>query len=150
MELHFRSCHTPDKQPSKMSTHWLPFTLLPPGTWDIRQVVEHYRKAAHDFPTGFQGRDIDMARLEKIKSLNPVRCYIGKESWHGYVVFEFKNSQRVVLECPIEGNATYILSGNWKAMVYHTKAELRQEYANRYTKVVHKGAWLDRIRQALR
>ncbi len=90
-----------------------------------------------------------MSRLEKIASLSPVRCYIGKEAWHGYVVFEFKNAGRVVLECPIEGNATYVLSGDWKIMVNHTKAELRQEYANRYTRIVHKGAWLDRIRQAL-
>jgi hypothetical protein len=146
------SCHPPGNQAKSLHvpTHRLPFVLLPPGTWDIRQVVEHYRKMSHRFPAGLNGREIDRSRLEKIESLSPTRCYIGKESWLGYVVFEFMNSNRVVLECPIEGNATYILSGDWKAMVNHTKAELRREYANRYTKVVHKGCWLDRIRQALR
>jgi hypothetical protein len=78
--------------------------------------------------------------LEQIKALKPVRCYIGKDSWLGYVVFEFTHSASVVLECPIEGNATYVLSGDWKAMVGHTKAELRHRFANRYTRIVHKPA----------
>ena len=50
---------------------------------------------------------------------------------------------------PWEGNATYVLTGDWKRMVGHSKAYLRQEYPNSYTKVVHKGDWLDRVRYAL-
>jgi hypothetical protein len=112
--------------------------------------VEHYRQAAHNLPASFSGRRIDESRLVKIASLKPVLCYTGKESWYGYVVFTFKNSNRVVLECPVEGNAIYILSANWKELVSRTKAEIRQDHAARYKKVVHKGDWLDRIRQALR
>jgi hypothetical protein len=33
-------------------------------------------------------------------------------------------------------------------MVGHTKSEIRDEFADRYTKAVHKGAWLGRIREA--
>jgi hypothetical protein len=152
MELHFTSCHPPADQAKSLQigTQRLPFVLLPPGTWDIRQVVDHYRKVSHELPAGLNRRHIDWSRLEEIKSLKPVRCYIGKDSWLGYVVFEFTHSACVVLECPIEGNATYILSGDWKAMVGHTKSELRHEFANRYTKVVHKGGWFDRLRAALR
>jgi hypothetical protein len=151
MDLHFRNCHPADdkSKSSQVTTERLPFVLLPPGTWDIAQVVEHYRKVSNNLAGGFNGRNIDWSRLEEIESLRPVRCYVGKESWLGYVVFEFMNSNRVVLECPIEGNATYILSGDWKAMVGHTKAEIRHDFADRYTKVVHKGDWLYRIREAL-
>jgi hypothetical protein len=46
------------------------------------------------------------------------------------VVFEFGYSRRVVLECPIEGNATYILSGNWKKQVGHSKLYLRTNAAS--------------------
>jgi hypothetical protein len=128
----------------------LPFVLLPPGQWDIGQVVEHYRKESHNLPAGFGDRKIDWTRLEDIGSLNPARCHIGKESWLGYVVFEFTDTDRVILECPIEGNATYILSGDWKETVYHTKAELRFEFIGRYQRIVHKGDWLLRVCDALR
>jgi hypothetical protein len=127
----------------------LPFVLLPPGQWDMGQVVEHYRKQSHHLPGGFGDRKIDWTRLEDVGSLNPVRCHIGEESWLGYVVFEFTNTDRVVLECPIEGNATYILSGDWKETVYHTKAEVRFEFIGRYQRIVHKGGWLLRVRDAL-
>ena len=150
--LHLLSCRPADDQVRSfhVPTHRLPFILLPPGEWDFRDVVEHYRKASHTFPTGLLGRQIDNSRLEKIASLRPLSCYIGKESWSGYVVFEFSGSNCVVLECPFEGNATYVLWGDWKAMVGHTKAEIRSEFENRYTKIVHKGDWLPRIREALR
>ncbi|MBX5495755.1 MAG: hypothetical protein IRZ15_10515 [Bryobacteraceae bacterium] len=152
MELHFKNCHPPEHEAERTSliTQRLPFVLLPPGTWNIQQVIDHYRRVSHDLPSGLNGHRIDWSRLEDIESLNPAACYVGRESWLGYVVFEFAHSQRVVLECPIEGNATYVLSGDWKLMVGHTKAELREEYEGRYTKVVHKGDWLYRVRQALR
>ena len=35
-------------------------------------------------------------------------------------------------------------------MVGHTKAVIRREFEKRYTKVVHKGEWLSRIREAQR
>jgi hypothetical protein len=34
-------------------------------------------------------------------------------------------------------------------MVSRTKAEIRRGFADRYKKVVHKGDWLDRIREAV-
>src|SRR5882724_5108944 len=55
--------------------------------------------------------------LEQWKKLRPAKCYIGNELWDGYVVFEFGSTKNVVLECPVEGNATYVLSGEWKCMV---------------------------------
>ena len=59
--------------------------------------------------------------------LAPLRCYIGNESWDGYVVFEFRDSNSVVLECPFEGNATYILPADWKIMAGH-KPWMRMRY----------------------
>jgi hypothetical protein len=128
----------------------LAFELLPPGSWSIDDVIAYYRREAAYFPTDLSGRAIEWQRLSGIKTLRPKECYIGTDSWLGYVVFTFGYTKRVVLECPIEGNATYVLSGNWQSMVRRTKRELREDYPNQYIKVVHKGHWLGRVQNSLR
>lgn len=127
----------------------LSFELLPPGSWDIEDVIQHYCREAENLPSDLYGREMQYERLIKIKTLKPQKCYIGTELWLGYVLFEFQYTDRVALECPIEGNATYVLSGNWKQMVRHSKQYIRRYYSKKYTKVVHKGDWLDRVRNAL-
>ena len=151
-ELHRLKCRRPvvKVKPLNIPTQRLPFTLLPAGQWKLRDVIGHYRNASYNFPTGLLGRTIDESRLLKIGTLTPLQCYIGNETWSGYVVFEFAYSDSVVLECPFEGNATYILPSDWKTMAGHTKDEIRRLFENRYTKVVHKNDWLSRIREALR
>ena len=122
----------------------LPFELLPPGSWDIEDVIAYYHREAKEF-----AREIQLNRLTAIISLGPIKCYVGTELWVGYVVFEFSESGRVVLECPVEGNATYVLSGDWKKMVGHSKFYLRTNFSHNYTKIVHKGDWLARVKTAL-
>jgi len=61
---------------------------------------------------------------------------------------DFKRTPNVVLECPFEGNSTYILDKNWKRKVSRTKQYVREHY--NYGKIVHKGEWLDRVRDSLR
>ncbi len=126
-----------------------PFELLPPGTWDMNDVIAHCRRAVARPNTTFQHHEIDPQRLEKIGYLRPSRCSVGKNGWQGYVLFEFSWTDRVVLECPLTGNATYVLSGNWNRMIGRTKEYLRTRYSKECTKVVHKGDWLSRIRKAL-
>jgi len=123
------------------------FELLPPGTWDIDDVIAYYQREAHRIPTDLAGREIQWTRLKALKSLNPTKCYVGTELWLGYVLFEFSRSSRVVLECPVYGNATYVLSGNWKKMVGHTKRYIRK-FSPGCRKIVHTGKWLARITTA--
>ena len=98
-------------------------------------------------PAGFKGKVPDWQRIREIKKLKPVKCYVGKKMWEGYTVYTFRRTTNVVLECPFEGNATYILGENWKSKVRHTKQYVRQHY--KYNKIVHKGEWLDRVRDSL-
>ena len=137
MDLHFESVHA----------ERLPFILLPPGTSDMQHVLDYYRGLSRDF---LAGRRIDWSRLEKIESLGPNRRRIGRDSKIGYVLFEFPYSDRVVLECPIEGNATYILWGDWERMARLTKAEIRRDFPQQHVRVVHRGDWFHRIRRAVR
>ena len=125
------------------------FELLPPGKWDIEMLIKHFEREAAHLPFEINKGDLQPHRLREIKKLEPEECYIGTEGWLGYVVFTFKHSAKVVLECPIEGNATYVLKGNWKPMVRNSKKELRSRYPHRYKKIVHKGDWFSRIRSAL-
>lgn len=128
----------------------LPFELLPPGSWDISHLIEHYRLASANRGPALQGRVIDWQRLEKLSQLGPQSCYVGKDGWDGYVVFGLADTRRVVLECPIEGNATYILSGEWRRAVEHTKQYLRDSCPEFCGRVVHRGDWLKRIRRTLK
>ena len=134
---------------SKIPVESLKFELLPPGTWSISDVIAHYRREKERLHEGSGGQIIDTMRLISMSALRPEKCYVGSEQWLGYVVFEFTETDKVVLECPIEGNATYVLSGDWKSMVGHSKQYLRENYPDRCTKVVHKGDWLNRVRAAL-
>jgi len=81
--------------------------------------------------------------------LEPDKCYIGTEKWRVYILFEFLSKDKIILECSIEGNATYILTGDWDQMVQHSKYYLRQNYPDRCVRIVHKGNWLDMVRDAL-
>jgi hypothetical protein len=148
-----------DQVPSKLlvSSAGVPverfsFKLLPPGTWDIDDVIKHYHREADRFPADLAGRKIDEGRLRAMRSLNPCKCYVGTESWLGYVVFEFLWSSRVVLECPFEGNAIYVLWGDWKRMVTHTKHYIWRNFPQNYSRIVHrgKGGWLAQTRGALK
>lgn len=134
--------------PPEIPVERFSFQLLPPGSWEIDDVVRHYRQQAQSHP-GLFANVIDYGRIEAMKSLRPIKCYIGQKVWNGYVVFEFEGTSRVVLDCPVEGNAIYVLSGDWKRMVRRTKKYLRTKYPNDCTRIVHKGEWLERVRYAL-
>ena len=150
--LHSLSCNPSNRRPGALDipVSQLGFTLLAQGAWNIQDVIKHYRNQSHALPVDLQGRKIDNSRLEKMASLRPLRCYIGKESWSGYLVFEFPATSRVVLECPFEGNATYVLSGDWKSMVRHTKLEMRRKFPLSHVRVVHSSDWFAKLRSSLR
>lgn len=54
-----------------------------------------------------------------------------------------------MLECPLEDNATYVLWGDWKSMIGYSKGDIKRKFESRHTKIVHKGEWLHRIREAI-
>lgn len=135
--------------PPKLPVVQLAFKLLPPGSWQISDVLNYYRAQTGGKHRLFGGRTIEPERLEALMKLRPIKCYTGERRWRGYVIFEFAGSNRVVLECPIAPNATYVLSGDWERMVRETKATLLREYPMYVTRIIHKGDWLEDIRYAL-
>lgn len=152
MDRHMATSHTWGEAWTPLgSTHKLPFELLPPARDGIRNIIERYKKQSRDHHRSLSGEH--MERLEYIDSfcslIGPVEHHIGKKSWKGYVVFVFQHNDRVVLESPQLGNATYLLEGNWREMISATKAELRSEFSHLVERVFHIDSWKDNIRHAL-
>jgi hypothetical protein len=125
------------------------FVLLPPSSEGLREVIERYRKLTRSHPHSLMGVDFEWERLEQIEHLNPIARYVGTKSWKGYVVFEFQHSDRVILECPKSGNATYILEGNWREMISASKRDLRSEYMHQCTRIIHCSDWINRVKNAV-
>jgi hypothetical protein len=151
MEGHLARHHAPKHLSDAPSapTDAFPFELLPPGVKEVWLAIERKRKRSRAHPNSLGGRQLDMSRFEQIELLNPVERHVGEKSWWGYVVFEFARTNRVVLECPFEGNAVYILPGDWKRMIRLNKAEIRSEHEDECTRVFHTGNWIARVRKAL-
>ena len=133
----------------EMPVKYLDFELLPKELSDISGIITQIKRILSKDTLGNQEQIIDETRMEKIKSLNPEKCYIGSVKWGGYILFDFPSKRKAILEFPVKGNATYILTGDWREMVKHSKYYIRQNFPNRYHKIIHKGNWLVRIRQCL-
>lgn len=124
-----------------------PFVLLPAGS--LFDAIDFYRKLPRRHSHSLVDAKFDWSRLEQIESFNPIARYVGLKSWKGYVVFEFQHSDRVILECPKAGNATYILSGEWRGLISATKAELRSEYRHLVTRIIHTSDWQRHVKQTV-
>lgn len=96
----------------------------------------------------------DKSRLSSIEEkLNPIECFIGKDEFEGYIVYCFDWTKKVILECPIYGNATYIISKgkhSWKEIAKASKWEARTTYSEQVTVINHSETWLERLEQNLR
>jgi hypothetical protein len=132
------------------SARRFPFVLLPAAKGLFRETVEKYIiSSARTRPFGLIDDSYDYERLSRIEDLGPIACYVGVRLWKGYAAFEFQHSDKVILECPRTGNATYILSGEWRRMISIAKAELRSEYRHLVTRVFHTSGWEVLVRRAV-
>jgi hypothetical protein len=121
--------------------------FLPPGKWGIDQIVDHFEENRREIEAN--GRTVELNRIHEINSLGPTSVMIGKKGWLGYVTFSFAFTEKIVLECPVKGNAVYILSGkDWQRLARKTKAEVRRSRSF-WKKVVHKNEWLERVKRHL-
>jgi hypothetical protein len=100
-------------------TRQLPWRLLPPGELFVEGLRRHY--------DGLQRRNPEIRygpeRLETALSLGPEERYVGAGEFDGYVVFTYPGTERVLLECPVYGNAVYVLGSDWKRLSKQSKAQ---------------------------
>lgn len=129
---------------SSVTTKHVFWQILPPGEYTFDRIIGHYQH--------LRSLDneiiIDKQRLELIYSLKPSELYIGSDEFKRYVVFYFDQACKAVLECPIFGNAIYVIDGGWKYLSQLTKAEL-MDYPDEVQRITHKGDWFSRLKKIL-
>jgi len=130
----------------------LSWQLLPEGEWLFSELTNHFRQL-NTIPK-WKNKPFDEERLRKIeKFLKPKKCYIGKDEFDGYVVYCFNWTQHILLECPVYGNAIYIIKQGkftWQEIAKATKWEARTKYSSQVKVINHSETWLERLEQSLR
>ncbi len=125
----------------------LPWMLLPPSDNATGILVAHFRKLEKKIR--WTGKIFDVSRLKRIEQLRPSRRYVGEDGFEGYIAYCFYRTKRVVLECPIYGNATYVLTDDWQTISKLSKWEARHEHSNQVIVIRHNETWFDRLRSNL-
>lgn len=125
--------------------HWRP---LPPDEATSTKIHRHY----HD-RLSHEGRldKFDEDRLDKVTKLPYVEWWVPTEGFGGfdaYSIISFAHTDKVLLECPIYGNAAYVINAAedvWREM---TKQDLTD--SGLAVRVPHQGQnWDAKIRRAL-
>ena len=122
--------------------HW---EILPPGEHPFPRILEYCERLKDKD----QHRRIDSERLRLIEKLGPTGIYRGLAEFDGYFVFSFSELDTAILDCPVVGNAVYLIRGDWAALSRLTKAELLTEQSEKVTRVVHSGDWFSRVKMLI-
>ena len=124
-----------------------PFPLLPGGISDSKREFDRHRS---DITKKWEAELLDWERIRELELLKPIGPgRPGQGGWSDYCLYEFAGSNFVVLETPVRNNATYILGANWLTMISLTKSEIRAEFKGKYTKIVHRTNWRERVEKTL-
>lgn len=148
LQENFGTCDiVPEGEPleERKSYKKLSWEILPPGWWRDKTQIEKLKEKLGD-----RQSQLFMERLEYIESLNPLERYEGR-SYLGsrlYYVFVFKKA--ILAECPMFGNAAYLLKGDkmasWQEIFAQTKKIALNEGA---TRILHMGDWKKRLSKVL-
>jgi endogenous inhibitor of DNA gyrase (YacG/DUF329 family) len=123
----------------------LPWIILEPGENSFERIMQFFRELqAVNYHIEY-----DLQRLRDVYSLAPTEIYIGLHEFNGYIVFYFSGLHKAVLECPVTGNAVYIIQGDWKKLSRLSKTELVNYHSEEVVRVIHTGNWFGRLRQSL-
>ena len=128
------------EQPEKLG-----WRLLPPGEHPFAEIVRHYQ--------GLRGAnariEYEVERLNRVYHLGPSSTFIGLDQFEGYIVFYFAHSQIAVLECPVVGNAIYVIRGNWRVLSGLSKVQLLRRHRQNVVRIVHTGNWFPKLKALL-
>lgn len=121
---------------------WRP---LPRGAADVTTVRRAYAGLQREgWLEGF-----DQERLDKALSLNPDRWYVGSEGFDGYSIFTFGDTKKALMECPIYGNALFVIGSGWERWSRMTKQELRADKSGEVVRIEHRRDWFEKVKKEL-
>jgi hypothetical protein len=138
-----------EMEAEKDSFEVLPWALLPPDHTTFALLMAYYKSIEKELLSKHRG-NVDEERLKKVTSLKPDRVYRGSDGFHGYTVFEFDRYEKVILECPVYGNAVYFLyKDSWKSQARKSKQYIRENFPGSWGRVRHTESWFRRVREEL-
>lgn len=119
----------------------LPFEIAAPGERTNEHVYAYYREVLRRG----QIAHFDQDRLDKILALPRSGLLKGKAGFYGYIVLQFAHTEKVLLECPVVGNALYVLDSGEERLLRRNKQEhIASDEAKR---IFHTGDWYERVKR---
>ena len=123
----------------------LNWEILPPGDWNTKRIQEYCGILFADEPKYLPERIEQLATIRP----QPQLIAIGREGLLGYCAYQIPGHNPVILECPVLGNATYVIFEEWQELAKKSKGELRDQHSTKFRKCNHSAEhwryWLQRI-----
>ncbi len=121
----------------------LDFEILPPG----EQTHEHVRAYFREAVSSGRLKGFSQERLDKVLALPWSEWQKGRAGVYGYIVLLFDHTDKVLLECPVEDNAFFVLDSADERLLKMKKQQLIEssEAKRRY----HSGDWYRRLKDDL-
>lgn len=137
--IHQKVRNTFKSRPTK-SLQWEP---LPPGEATDDKIRLYYEKL--ESRGGLDG--FIQERLDKALALPRKDWLIGSAGFDGYSIFTFGHTEKVLLECPIYGNAVYVINSGEERWLRMSKQELIESGGAK--KIPHSGSWHQKVKKEL-
>ena len=67
----------------------------------------------------------------------------------GYIIFKFDHTQKALMECPIYGNAIYVIGSYWEPWSRMTEQELTAYQSGEVKRIPHQGDGFGKVKQEL-
>jgi len=124
--------------------------ILPPGKHPFSEIIRYIKQLKK---TRWLNNIVDENRIKTIYRLgsDKTEVIVGADEFDGYFIFTFPELKLFVLDCPLYGNAIYIIKGNWKklkTLSKLSKGEIIKGYPNTI-RIIHKGEWGKRLSNQL-
>lgn len=119
--------------------------ILPPGDWPVDE------SSVENLFAGKSSNAIIPERVIAAVKLSPVEIVRGRSEFNDYLCFRFSNNNKALLESPYEGNAAYVLRGDWETLSKKPKWELLNIYSDFCERIIHgqSGNWKYEIKRSL-
>lgn len=119
--------------------------ILPPGEATSKHIHNHYRES---LASRGMLKEFDAERLEKVLALERTGWARAKrDAFEHYGVFRFAHTDKVLLECPVYGNAAFVVDYEDERWLTMTKQQIVQSGHAR--RIPHAGDWYERLKAAL-
>ncbi len=121
----------------------LDFEILPPG----ERTDEHVRGYYREVVSRGQLKGFSQDRLDKMLALPRSEWQKGRAGFYGYIVLMFNHTEKVLLECPVEDNAIYVLDSGEERLLKMNKQQLIK--SSEAKRIFHSGPWYQRLKDEL-